>query len=420
MQSPEAGNNTKTARPTSNAFAAATVRSDVADNRETPLLASGMADNVAVPEPDEDEMEVPVTWSTRLFLDACKDWSIVAEVLLCHPCNISAQFTAALGNDDDSPASTAPPSPVRQAVPIGGPAVVRDGRRGARISSDSDSEQGTDSAVLMQNMRDTLPPLNVIPCVAVVVLDVLYCGAGSMLFSYWLRNELAQKFSLVPDVGHLPTDDLHEGYDTSESDDDNAADAPIQIGRPVYQGYRRSAAARSQSAAAANGAGEAADNNLDNDDTAATADGDDVGDYSFANGSEQQPRRRAGFKQSAKDTARAAREKARDMAKKTGKAAQAKAKEMAKEAQAKAKEVAKATEITLRRRTKRAARRSAEYLHSSVASCICFPCALCQTHRELELRGLKPVRYLSATKLAAAYATSSLSGGPNALTRVML
>jgi hypothetical protein len=72
MQSPEAGNNTKTARPTSNAFAAATVRSDVADNRETPLLASGMADNVAAPEPDEDEMEVPVTWSTRLFLDRAK------------------------------------------------------------------------------------------------------------------------------------------------------------------------------------------------------------------------------------------------------------------------------------------------------------------------------------------------------------
>merc|ERR1719197_762749 len=92
------------------------------------------------------------------------------------------------------------------------------------------------------------------------------------------------------------------------------------------------------------------------------------------------------------------------------------AKARAQQAKEKAREVAtkaaKGTEKVARKAAKRAARTSAEYLQSTVSSALCFPCALCQTHRELELRGFRPVRYLSSTRTAAQYAAGSVTGRP--------
>jgi hypothetical protein len=84
-------------------------------------------------------------------------------------------------------------------------------------------------------------------------------------------------------------------------------------------------------------------------------------------------------------------------------------KDKAKDAAARA---AKKSEKLARKAAKKAARTSAEYLQSTVYSAVCWPCALCQTHRELEVRGFRPVRYLSSTRTAVQYAAGSLTGQP--------
>jgi hypothetical protein len=304
-----------------------------------------------------------VTWSTSLFGDAFSDWAVVAEVVLCHPCNVAAQFTAALSpdpvsfaeqsttaereaaryaaNDDERRPSS--PSPPRRAsyVTIGG--VDKSSSSG----DDSDAAGSPGQKEALKAMRDALPPLNAVPCVGVVILDVLYCGLGSMFFSYWVRNELARRFHLVPDVGYLMTDELHNSFAASENDRAarSRSNSPVQIGRVVNR-------ERPQ--------------------------GGVLSDF---------------------------REQYLDKDKVT----------------AKAKSVAKQADRNLRKGTKVAVRKSAEYMQATVFSCLCWPCALCQTHRELERRGFLPVRYLSASKLASAYAASVLGGRTGlAVSRAML
>lgn len=170
-----------------------------------------------------------------------------------------------------------------------------------------------------------------------------------MFFSYWIRNELAERFNLVPDVGYLPTDDLDESGNDAEDDQegDHAATTVVvglksptrrQIGRVV---------------------------------------------------SRDPPKKSEHPPFFSRDGLRSRVDKIRELAKRKASAASREA------------------ERKLRAQTKRNSRRGAEFCHTTVLSALCFPCALCQTHRELELRGFQPVRYLSATKIAAA----SFAGG---------
>lgn len=155
-----------------------------------------------VSPPEEPPQEIE-TWQTGIC-NCCDAPGVMFEVLFCHPCNVSYQYTAV--RSDPSPQ-------LREEQRLREEHLKRKKerekrraeRRKQRGEVDGGKEKmavvelGNKAFALLSEVVEGPEDMNPVPCLAVIVFDIMALGLGTLLASVYLRSEIRYTYNIQAD-----------------------------------------------------------------------------------------------------------------------------------------------------------------------------------------------------------------------------